>query len=137
MTTNCITHKTSLCPGYNVIFIFGFVHTLFISPIMIVFVSRNLISTPQKIWSIIKRRNNRVMHGTILCPGYKMNKFSFCKVFLQWVLHMVVFYCRNLISNPFQKVKLVNNRINTFVKVETIFCPGYEVIKTCFCKIFF
>ena len=24
-TTNCITHKTSLCPGYNKIFIFGFV----------------------------------------------------------------------------------------------------------------
>ena len=119
------------------IFIFGFVQTLFRRPIMIVFVSRNLISTSQKICSIIKRRNNCVMHGTILCPSYKINKFSFCKVFLQLVLHMVVFYCRNLISNPFQKVRLVYDRINTFVKVETIFCPGYEMIKICLCKIFY
>ena len=82
-TTNFKTHKTSLCPGYNLIFIFGFSRTLFKSPIMIVFVSRNLISTPQKICSFNERRKNCFTHGTILCPGYKVNKLSFCRVFLQ------------------------------------------------------
>ena len=90
----------------------------------------------KKYVALTKEKNNCVTHGTILCPGYEVNKLCFCKVFLQWVLHMVVFYCRNPISNPFQKVKLVNDRINIFVKVETIFCPGHEVIKTCLCKIF-
>ena len=99
-------------------------------------ISTNLTSTLLKICSFKKRRNTCVTPWTILCPVYKVNKLSFCKVFIWWVLHMVVFYCRKLISNPFQKVKLINNRINTFVKVKTILCPGYEVRKTCLCNEF-
>ena len=51
---NFVKDETILCPGYNVIYIFGFVQTLFRRPIMIAFVSRNLISTPKKYVALTK-----------------------------------------------------------------------------------
>ena len=102
-----------------------------------VLLQKPLLKPIRKIKWGNNRINNFVKDETILCPGYEVIQICFCKIFLQWVLHKVVFYCRNLFKITFKQIKLVSYIINNFFKEKTILCPGYEVIQHCFCNVYF